>query len=89
MDRFPEAFDRFEQDVETKYIKSFQQLFFSYMMWGGKYASMSRRQVIALKHEAIKRGIGNISVERDRLGRIHYRDVGTGRFVKKASFKTR
>jgi hypothetical protein len=53
------------------------------MIWGGKYTPMTRKQIRALKREAVVRGIGNISVERDKLNRIHYRDVGTGRFVKK------
>ena len=86
MDNFPQAFDRFEQDVDTRNIKSFQQLFLSYRVWGGKYAPMTKKQTTALKHEASKRGIGNTSVERDRKNRKHFRDVGSGRFVKRKSF---
>lgn len=56
------------------------------MLWGGKYAPMTSKQTRALKIEASKRGIGNISVERDRKNRRHFRDVGSGRFVKRKSF---
>ena len=89
LDKFPQAFDRFEEDVDTRNIRSFQQLFFESQTWGGRQTPMTRRQTEAQRHEASKRGKGNTSVERDRKNRRHFRDIGSGRFVKRKSFRIR
>ena len=36
MDRFPEAFRRFEEDVNTEEIHSFQQLRLAFGSWAGR-----------------------------------------------------
>ena len=86
LDKFPQAFSRFAEDVDTRNLRSFQQLFFSFQIWGGKNAPLTWKQTRALKIEASKRGIGNTSIERDKRNRRHFRDVGSGRFVKRKSF---
>ena len=57
MDKFPEAFKRFEQTVDTKNIVSFGQLVLVFRSWAGSKWKSSIRQVEALKREALKRGI--------------------------------
>jgi hypothetical protein len=59
-DKFPEAFDRFEDTMgenEMAGIQDFEDLFFKFSSWGGKRATMSSKQSKALAVEG-----------RDRLG---------------------
>jgi len=62
MDRFPEAFKRFEQVVDVSKIKSFQQLLSAFRLWAGRKWVGSPLQVEALKEEAFKREIPQIPV---------------------------
>jgi hypothetical protein len=36
MDRFPEAFERFEKDVDISNIKSYSELAYAFSYWAGK-----------------------------------------------------
>jgi len=95
MDEFPEAFERFEKRVYVDRIKTFDQLTLAFMRWAGKHWRGTSKQVEALKVEARRIGIPVPPVyrptkvektwrfEKDRLGRTHYRDLSTGRFIKK------
>ncbi|GEM_PF-1916759 len=62
MDRFPEAFRRFEEVVDVDRIKSFIQLKLTYASWAGRKWLNTYRQNEALKVEARRLGIP-ISVE--------------------------
>jgi len=62
MDRFPEAFKRFEEVVDVSKIKSFQQLLMAFKLWAGRKWKDSPLQIEALKEEAFKREIPQIPV---------------------------
>jgi hypothetical protein len=106
MDKFPEAFKRFERDVRTDNVRLFNQLKIMFSGWAGERWINSLAQNEALKREAGRLGIGElptrwIPVERDfnlrsklptwRLETVkikgrsqpRYRDLRTGRFIKK------
>ncbi len=58
MDKFPEAFRRFEKVVVVvRRIRSFRQLFVAFRWWSGEKYRGTPRQIEALKIEALKRGI--------------------------------
>jgi hypothetical protein len=56
MDKFPEAFNRFEEDVETDNLESAQELISEFAFWAGKRWINSRAQLEAIKREAKKLG---------------------------------
>ena len=62
MDKFPEAFQRFEQVVDVSKIKSFQQLLSAFSLWAGRKWKGSPLQIEALKVEAFRLGIPAIEV---------------------------
>jgi hypothetical protein len=103
-DRFPEAFKRFEEDVDVSRFESFRQLEFAFGRWAGQKWVPTYRQLDALRYEArrieaLKDGYRrrnaiyfpyspNVSCRHETVsvrGRIQhrYRDIRTGRFVKK------
>jgi hypothetical protein len=57
LDRFPEAFRRFEQDVDIRNVKSVRELAYEFAWWAGKRWRDSYLQNLALKREARKHGI--------------------------------
>jgi hypothetical protein len=57
MDKFPEAFERFERDVSTRRIKTFEQLQLSFSNWAGSKWKDTDRQNDALAVQARKLGI--------------------------------
>lgn len=63
MNKFPEAFERFEKVVDTRHIPSFQHLRMAFRSWAGQNWKGTTKQMTALKVEALKRGIP-IPVER-------------------------
>jgi len=104
VDRFPEAFERFEQSVPIKQFTSYRQLLYAFGWWAGKRWVDSYKQNLALKEEARKRGFFDARLPRyferqyarqtrqswryetvNVRGRsqVRYRDVRTGRFMKK------
>jgi hypothetical protein len=101
MDKFPEAFERFEKRVDVSRMKSFEQLTLAFSHWAGKQWLGSNEQVNALKVEALKRGMPvprevyhPYSIPEPRTwkyetvavrGKLQYRyrDITTGRFIKK------
>lgn len=98
MDEFPEAFERFEKRVYVDRMKTFDQLTLAFMRWAGKHWRGTSKQIEALKVEARRIGISVPPArpykprvraprtwrrETDKLGRIHFRDVLTGRFIRR------
>ena len=57
MDRFPEAFSRFEEVVDVNRIKSFRQLMLAFASWAGWKWRGTYMQKRALAVEARKLGI--------------------------------
>ena len=60
-EKFPDAFKRFEKVINTTNIRTFQQLLALFSLWGGRNKPLSPNQISALKDEAKKRKIVNIS----------------------------
>lgn len=56
VDRFPEAFERFEQVVDVDRLESYRQLIHAFRYWAGRRWIDSYAQNVALKREARKRG---------------------------------
>lgn len=107
MDKFPEAFRRFERVVDTHSIHSFMELEMAFGSWAGRNWHGTHKQIEALKVEAWKRGIiprEHVSTRKRRVAvyrvettrtwrhetikvrgkpQSRYRDLKTGRFVKK------
>jgi hypothetical protein len=65
MDKFPDAFRRFEQQVSLKNIVSFRQLALATGSWSGPKWIPSQRQIEALADEARKRRLP-VQDERER-----------------------
>ena len=55
MDKFPEAFDRFEETVEVDRIDSFNALTSAFASWAGQKFLYTRRQMEGLAVEASER----------------------------------
>jgi hypothetical protein len=90
MDRFPEAFERFEEVVDVDSIASFGELREEFAWWAGEKWFNTSRQLHALSTEAERLGLLPRSVlwryESVRVrGRVlyRYRDIRTGRFIKR------
>ena len=56
-DRFPEAFRRFEEDVNVNQFESFRQLRLAFGHWAGRRWRPTYKQDFALRHEARRLGI--------------------------------
>ena len=56
MDRFPEAFHRFEKVVDLRSFRSGRELKYAFSHWAGRRWVDSYAQNVALKREAEKRG---------------------------------
>ena len=56
VDRFPEAFKRFEQRVDISRFDSYRQLAYAFSWWAGKRWKDSYEQNLALRIQARKRG---------------------------------
>jgi hypothetical protein len=90
LDRFPEAFERFEEVVDVDSINSFGELRLAFSLWAGRKWFDTSRQLHALSIEAQKLGLLPCPVlwryvtMRVR-GRVQsrYRDIRTGRFVRR------
>lgn len=82
MDKFPEAFERFERTHNTKDIKSFDELRMAFDSWAGDRWRDSPRQLRALAHEARRLGIPvPVSLRRRRVAeRGGYGVEAEGRF---------
>jgi len=56
MDKFPEAFARFEQRVPIDQFESYRELAYAFTHWAGRRWIDSYAQNVALRREAEKRG---------------------------------
>jgi hypothetical protein len=113
MDRFPEAFERYESDVDIGKFESYQQLSLSFRWWAGQNWKGTPKQWEAFNREAEERGFDVPSFIREEVGgsgrsysyvsgeqqkavtwrhevvtvrgysQDRYRDLKTGRFIKK------
>ncbi|MBS7631684.1 hypothetical protein KEJ47_09005 [Candidatus Bathyarchaeota archaeon] len=87
MDRFPEAFKRFEKVVAVEEIETFMQLRLAFGSWAGRKWVPTERQIEALNVEAARLRLEG-AWRRETIvvrGKPHvrYRDVRTGRFIEK------
>lgn len=71
VDRFPEAFERFEQRIDISRFDSYKQLLYAFGWWAGKRWVDSYEQNLALRREARSRGFFD-----DRLPRYFERTSG-------------
>lgn len=103
MDRFPEAFHRFERAVDLRSFRSARELKYAFTHWANRRWVDSYKQNLALRREAEKRGFVytklNRYSNRPQLSlkhtwkresvtvrgksQVRYRDLKTGRFIKK------
>lgn len=56
MDKFPEAFDRFESVVNVNWIKSYSELIYAFRSWAGEKWRGTTKQWAALNVEAERLG---------------------------------
>ncbi len=93
LDKFPEAFRRFEEVRDVDKIPNFRQLEMEYGLWAGEKWRATQRQRSALAVEAQKRGIP-LTIEKTRSWKHEmviirsrsfdrFRDLRTGRFIRK------
>jgi hypothetical protein len=103
MDRFPEAFHRFERVVDLRSFRSGRDLKYAFSHWAGRRWVNSYYQNKALNREIEKRVLGTPRPKRYSKrpqfyskqtwkqetvnvrgkAQIRYRDIKTGRFIKK------
>lgn len=104
LDRFPEAFKRFESVVEVDSFRSYRELVYAFSRWSGKRWKGSHRQNLALLREGKRLGFKDAksglyfrrqprvfvrqawrreTVAVGGRSQIRYRDLRTGRFIKK------
>jgi len=85
LDKFPEAFGRFESVVNIDEIKDFGELKASFSLWAGEHWKGSPPQNQALKNEAHKLRIptwrSEIFIVSGHSRMVH-RDLVSGRFTK-------
>ena len=102
MDKFPEAFERFENDVDIGKFVTYMELTSAFRWWAGEKWIGTPRQWKALNKEAENVGFEVPEIFRDEMRETRsyvswrrevvnirgnsierYRDVRTGRFIKK------
>lgn len=103
VDRFPEAFERFEKVVDVDRFESYKEMSYAFGHWAGKRWRDTYAQNLALKREAEKRGFKDAkmpmyfrkpqasakktwryeTVTVRGKPQARYRDLRTGRFIKK------
>ena len=103
MDRFPEAFHRFEKAVDLRSFRSARELKYAFTHWANRRWIDSYKQNLALRREVEKRGFIDRRLPRyfakpqvstrqtwrhetvtvRGKPQVRYRDLKTGRFIKK------
>jgi hypothetical protein len=113
MDRFPEAFERFESDVYVDKFESYSQLLFAFQSWAGRNWNGTEKQWSAFNAQAERLGFDVPSFIREEVresglsgsyssggrqeavtwrhevvtvkgnSQDRYRDLKTGRFIRK------
>ena len=64
MDRFPEAFHRFEKVVDLRSFRSGRELKYAFSHWAGRRWVDSYKQNVALRRETEKRGFVDSKLDR-------------------------
>jgi len=64
MDKFPEAFERFEKDVDVDSFESYKELSYAFAWWAGKRWRDSYLQNKALAREGKKLGYKDVKLPR-------------------------
>lgn len=113
MDKFPEAFERFESDVDIEMLDSYMELLYAFQFWAGENWQGTPKQWTAFNVEAERLGFRVPRVVREEIreswssgsyvsevrqkavtwrhevvkvrgtSQNRYRDVRTGRFIRK------
>jgi hypothetical protein len=103
MDRFPEAFHRFEKAVDLRSFRSARELKYAFIHWANRRWVDSYKQNLAFRRESEKRGFEETKLPRYSTRpqfvakqiwkretvtvrgkpQVRYRDVKTGRFIRK------
>src|SRR3990172_7482626 len=81
MDRFPEAFDRFENDIDIYDLESASELISSFAHWAGFRYIGTQKQLNAIRKESEKRKLGfnwsiPIWIKKRDYGRYYTRGFG-------------
>jgi hypothetical protein len=94
MDKFPEAFERFKEDVNVHRIQTFTQLESSFSSWAGWKWRGTYKQMEALENEADKLGLEGFyqgqqhfekpEKQRKFEGKPHFEVKVSGKTAKKA-----
>jgi hypothetical protein len=91
MDKFPEAFKRFEKTVNIRDLSK-NEVIAAFIEWAGYKWIPTSEQTQALNHEIRKRGISEGRFERTwrfetvrvrGKGQVRYRDLRSGRFIRR------
>jgi hypothetical protein len=95
-DKFPEAFERFEESVDLDDIQTLPELISQFKEWGGKRATMTRKQTRALaisgEDKLGIKGAEQVVIEYDitlksgelkHIIRVQWRDYKTGTWTEK------
>jgi hypothetical protein len=85
MDKFPEAFKRFEKQTNIDEIDTFRELLREFRIWAKEKYVGSQLQVSALMNEGSRLGLVNWKSQkiiRYNKEVIVHRSIKTGRFVK-------
>lgn len=103
VDRFPEAFERFEKVVDVDRFESYKEMSYAFGHWAGKRWRDTYAQNLALKREGERRGFKDAKMpmyfRKPQVSarqtwrfetvtvrgkpQVRYRDLKTGRFIKK------
>jgi hypothetical protein len=75
VDRFPEAFARFERVVDVRYFDSYRELAYAFSLWAGKRWVDSYLQNVALKREGKKLGFKDAELPRYFKPSIGWRET--------------
>jgi hypothetical protein len=67
LDRFPEAFERFEMDVKVDRLRSYSELLYSFQWWTGSKWRGTAKQWEAFNREAERLGFDVPSFIREEL----------------------
>jgi len=109
MDRFPEAFHRFEKVVDLRSFRSARELKYAFTHWANRRWIDSYKQNLAFRIEAEKKGFEETKLprytkrpqfysrqtwKRETMTvrgnyQVRYRDLKTGRFIKKPEGKVK
>ena len=75
MDKFPEAFRRFENDVDISRFESYHQITTAFRWWGGQRWKGTAKQWQALNKEAENLGFNVPNVYRDAIREKQYSEL--------------